>query len=156
MKHFLYIILFVTFLLTVNSPAQTVKPVDFQTFDSYFEVNNSGLKGSKSYLVLTSEKNFDKIFQPAATMGENHFLPDDAFRTRIVIATVKRGNLRKYDEVKVTENNGTLFVSYQVQDSAPGGAVYKSPLILAVDQGKYKEVVFLENGKKAGTVKIKK
>ena len=64
---------------------------DFQRYDSYFERNDSGLKGETSYLVFTSQAQFDRVFHPAPTMGPNGFLPEKAFDTELVIATVKRG-----------------------------------------------------------------
>src|SRR4051812_23899613 len=102
--------IFVLFAFAVCGFAQTktgktggnAASVDFQQFKSYFEKNNSGLKGSKSYLALPSQKRFDQVFGPAATMGPNSFLPDDAFKSKLVFATVKRGVLRSYDNIKVT------------------------------------------------------
>ena len=35
-------------------------------------------------------------------------------------------------------------------------ASFSSPLIVAVDKGKYREVVFMENGQRAGSVRLKK
>jgi hypothetical protein len=154
----------VLFALTVCGFAQTsadktanaAASVNFEQFHSYFEKNNSGLKGDRSYLALTSQKQFDKVFGPAATMGTNSFLPPDAFKSKVIVATIKRGALRKYDNVKATEERGTLFVWYDANDDQPGSATYNSPLILAIDKGKYKEVVFMENGKKAGTARLAK
>jgi hypothetical protein len=153
----------VLFALTVCGFAQAAKtantaaPVNFQEFHSYFAKNNSGLKGERSYLALSSQKQFDRVFGPAATMGPNSFLPTDAFKSKVVVATIKRGGaLRRYDNVKVTGERGKLFVWYDAKDDAPGSATYNSPLILAVDKGKYKEVVFMENGKKAGTARLTK
>lgn len=162
MRQLLFIFAIATFLFAADGMAQTVKtgkstPVNFQTYDSYFEKNNSGLKGEKSYLVFTNQSQFDKIFGAAAVMGQNNFLPDEAFKTKIIVAVIKHGgSLRKYNDVKVTAEKGKLMVWYTAKDDAPGSATFNSPLILGVDKGKYKEVVFMENGKKAGIVKLKK
>jgi inhibitor of cysteine peptidase len=152
----------VLFAITVCGFAQTsahktanaAASANFEQFHSYFEKNNSGLKGDKSYIALTSQKQFDKVFGPAATMGPNSFLPTDAFKSKVVVATIKRGALRKYDNVKATEEGGTLFIWYDAKDDEPSSATFRSPLILAVDKGKYKQVVFMENGKKAGTARL--
>ena len=131
-------------------------PLDFERYESYFEKNNSGLKGDKSFLMLGSQKQFDKVFGAAATMGQNSFLPDDAFKSKIVVAVLKRGNLRRYENIKVTTEKGKLLVWYDAADEAPSGATFSSPLILAVNKGKYKEVVFMENGKRTGVARLKK
>lgn len=128
--------------------------VAFERYESYFEKNNSGLKGEKSYLAVGSQKRFDGIFGAAATMDDNNFLPDDAFKSKIIVATIKRGSLRKYEDVKITAEKGKLIVSYKVKDDALSSATFSSPLILAVAQGKYKEVVFMENGKRVGKAKL--
>lgn len=129
-------------------------PVNFQRFESYFENNNSGLKGDKSFLTATSQNQFDMIFGSAAVMGQNSFLPENVFTTSLVVAAIKRGAMRTYSDVKVMAENGKLFVWYTAKDAAPSSATYSSPLILAVAKSKYKEIVFMENGKKAGSVKI--
>ena len=162
MKQVLYILAVITFIFVADGMAQNMKagknigPVEFQQYDSYFEKNNSGLKGETSYLVLANQEQFDKVFGSAATMGQNNFLPPDVFNSKIVLATIKRGSMRHYEDVKVTTGNRKIFVWYKAKDDAPGSATFSTPLILAVDKGKYNEVVFMKNGKKAGTVKFKK
>jgi hypothetical protein len=127
------------------------RALKFQRHDgSYFEKNNSGLKGEKSYLVFTDQQQFDRVFGPAARMGANDFLPRDAFNTKIVVAAIKRGSMRRYSDVKVTEENGVLLVSYTATDDKPGSASFRVPLILAVEKGGYSGVVFVENGERVG------
>jgi hypothetical protein len=129
---------------------------DFRRYDSsYFEKNNSGLGGEKSYLVLTDREQFDKVFGPAAVMSGNTFLPRDTFESKIIVATIKRGSMRRYSDVTLTEKDGALMVSYTAEDEGPGSATYRVPLILAVDKGEYAEVVFIENGERAGAVKLR-
>ena len=130
--------------------------LEFQRYDSsYFEKNNSGLEGEKSYLVLTDKEQFEKVFGPAARMSKNTFLPPDTFESKIIVATIKRGSMRRYSDVTLTEKGGELLVSYTAIDDKPGSATYRVPLILAVDKGEYDEVVFMENGERAGAVKLK-
>jgi hypothetical protein len=160
MKKMLFALAAVALLFPATGMARTKKvggetPVDFHEYTSYFENNDSGLRGQKSYLVITSRKRFNKVFGPAAVMGTNSFIPDDTFKTRIIVTTIKRGDHRDYSDVKVTEKNGILWVSYTTKDSPPGGATYRCPLIIAVDKGKYKEVVFMENGKRAGMARLR-
>src|ERR1700761_6737778 len=115
MKKMLFALAAVALLFPTYGMAKPKKvggetPVDSQQYTSYFEKNNSGLRGQKSYLVVTNQKQFDKIFGPAAAMGTNSFIPDDTFKTKIIVTTIKRGNLRDYSDVKVTEKNGILWV----------------------------------------------
>ena len=57
----------------------------------------------------------------------------------------------------MTAQAGTLTVSYTARPVGTGGtAKFASPMVVAVEKGDYKEVVFVENGKKAGTAKIGK
>jgi len=149
-----------TLLFAVSVTAQSRNnrggaAVEFQQYDgSYFERNDSGLTGEKSFLVLTDQGQFDRIFGAAATMGRNDFLPPDTFATKIIVATIKRGGFREYSDVKVTAKGRDLLVSYNAKDSEPGSATYSTPLILSVSKGKYRSVVFVENGKRVGTVKL--
>jgi hypothetical protein len=58
---------------------------------------------------------------------------------------------------KVTADGDTLYVQYEAKKGPEAANTkYASPLIVSVDKGKYTTVVFLENGKKAGTVKLDK
>jgi len=154
------ILTMITLLFVVHAFAQkggAERELDFQRYDSYFEGNNSGLKGKTSYLVFNSQAKFDKIFHPAATMGKNSFLPERAFQTKLVVATVTRGSfIRKYDLTKVTSKNGKLYVWYTIKDREEGSASFNSPLILAVDKKKYSQIVFMEDGKRAGAIPFSK
>ena len=162
MKQVLYIFAAITLIFVAESRAQTMKagentsPVEFQQYDSYFEKNNSGLKGKTSYLVIANQEQFDKVFGPAPTAEQNNFLPPDVFKSKIVFATIKRGSMRHYNDVKVTTGNGKIFIWYTAKDDAPNSATFSTPLILAIDKGKYNEVVFMENAKRVRTAKLKK
>ena len=102
--------------------------------------------------MLTDQQQFDRVFGPAAKMGPNAFLPRDAFANKIVVAAIKRGSMRRYSDVAVTEENGVLLVSYKAADDKPGSATYRVPLILAVEKGEYSGVIFMENGERVGVV----
>jgi hypothetical protein len=129
------------------SQRRSEQQVNFQRYDSYFEGNDSGLKGKTSYLVFTSQTEFDRVFHPAATMGQNNFLPEKTFDTKLVMATISRGNfLRKYDIAKVVAKKRTILVWYTFKDTQERSARFNSPLILAVDKDNYSQIVFVENG----------
>jgi hypothetical protein len=143
---------------TDTTTAGPERKLEFKRYDSsYFERNDTGLTTQTSYLVFTSRAQFDKIFGAAPTMGQNHFLPDNTFDTKIVVAAIARGHfLRKYDDPKVTTTNGMIYVSYKIKDAEQKSATFASPLILAVDKGEYSEVVFTENGKRVGAATFPK
>jgi hypothetical protein len=134
---------------------QTIK---YQVHRGYFESNKSGLKGDVSFLAFTEEKAFDKIFGKAFVLGKKpNFLPRNAFESNIAFATIKRGGtIWTYKVDKVTADEGTLYVQYEASANDGGGARFASPLIVSVDKGKYSKVVFIENGKRAGTADIEK
>jgi len=158
MRRIFYLLAVMTLFSVPHALAQggEGREVEFERYDSsYFEKNNSGMNDEKSYLVLTDQEQFDKVFHPAPRAGKNTFLPSNTFETKIIIATIKRGSMRRYSDVTVTEKDGVLTVSYTAEDDKPGSATYRVPLILAVDKGEYDEVVFMENGERAGEVKLK-
>ena len=132
------------------------RKLDFQRYDSsYFERNDTGLTAQTSYLVFTSQAQFDKIFGAAPTMGRNNFLPNNTFNTKVVFATIARGHfLRTYDDPKVTTKDGKIYVWYKVKDAQQASATFASPLILAVDKGQYSEIIFMEDGKRVGAAKF--
>ena len=155
MKRTLWIVTAITLAFAGQAFAVKSAPernLDFQRYDgSYFERNDTGLTAQSSYMVLTSRAQFDKIFGAAATGGQNNFLPDNLFKTKVVIAAITRGHfLRVYDSPKVTTKNGKIYVWYKVNDRQQESATYASPLILAVDKGRYSQVIFMQDGKRVG------
>ena len=80
------------------------KELKFDTHNGYFESNKSGLKGDVSFLAIGDAKTFDGIFGKAATMGPKpNWLPDNAFESKIVLATIQRG--MKTVEYKVAKGD---------------------------------------------------
>jgi hypothetical protein len=127
--------------------------------DSYFEKNNSGLKGDESFLAFTDQAAFDKTFGIGRVMGKKpNVLAKDAFEKKMALAVIHRGNaLWAYKVDKVTADGDTLYLQYDAtKGKESANAKYASPLIVSIDKGKYTTVIFLENGKKAGTVKLDK
>jgi hypothetical protein len=134
------------------------KAIEYDVHDGQFEKNSSGLKGDSSYLAFADRESFDKIFGVARIMAKQNFVPKDAFDKKVVFAVIKRGNApTEYKVEKVTADDGTLYVEYTAKAKGDGGtATFASPLIVSVDNDKYKAVVFIENGKKAATEKFVK
>lgn len=150
-------------MFVVSSPLTFAKPsskafsqspqkqVAYRVYKSYFESNNSGLKGANSYLFLPDQQSFDKIFGAAAVMGNNDFLPSDSFGSKSVAAVIKRGNrIWNYAVQQVDRKGNSLYIRYKATPSIPNSATFASPLIVAVDKANYDSVVFIENGKRVG------
>ncbi len=133
------------------------KEVKFDVHAGHFEKNNSGLKGDTSFLVIPDAKAFADVFGVARTMGPKpNFVNDDTFDKKVIIATIQRGmKMVTYKVDKVTDDDGTLTIAYTTT-SKDSNAMFHSPLIVSVEKGKYKNVVFLENGKKVGTADFPK
>lgn len=142
---------------TMDSRGGQQGGVDYHQYQSYFEKNNSRLRGRVSYLAITNQVQFDKIFGAAATATDTDFLPEGAFKTKLVVAVITRGNsIREYKIKQVASDKGKLYVWYDAEDRAQESASFSSPLIVAVDKRNYREVVFMENGKRAGSVRLKR
>jgi hypothetical protein len=130
-----------------------------QHANGYFEKNNAGLKGDLSTLAITDAKTFDSIFGIGRVMGPMpNFLPEDAFDKKMVVAVIKRGNaFYQYKVDSLTTSDDALYLKYTATGNGAGGtATFASPLILSLDKGKYKSVVFFEGDKKVGKVEIGK
>jgi hypothetical protein len=115
-------------------------------------LNNSGLKGNASFLVITDAKSFGEVFGVARTMGPKpNVVADGAFVSKVILATIQRGNkLVTYEVEKVTEDDGVLYITYTSATGKESTATFHS-LIVSVDKGKYKSAEFIENGKQVGT-----
>jgi hypothetical protein len=133
--------------------------VEFDVHSGHFEKNNSGLKGDVSFLAFTDRAAFDKVFGIGAVMDKKqNFVPKDAFAKKMVVAVIHRGKaVWTYKVDKVTADGDELYVQYEATpEKESDTAKFASPLIVSVDKGKYTSVVFIENGKKAGTVNVGK
>jgi hypothetical protein len=134
------------------------KEVGFEPHKGYFESNKSGLKGDVSFLAISDAKTFDGIFGKARTMGPKpNYLADNAFETKCVLATIQRGmKTVEYKVDKVTADGDTVYIAYSTTSKESKSATFHSPLIVSLDKGKFKTVVFIENGKKVGTAEFGK
>jgi hypothetical protein len=56
----------------------------------------------------------------------------------------------------VTAEDGVLRIEYKATEGKAGTAKFTSPLIVLVSGRDYRQVVFVENGKDAGKVDVKK
>jgi hypothetical protein len=124
-----------------------------------------------SFLAFTDQSAFEKAFGKAPAKEDFTFLPNgeapgkrpnllpkNAFDKKMVVVTTVRGpNIAAYKVVKVTADGDTLYVQYQSSSAFAGNnRIWSSPLILSVDKGPYKSVVFILGTKKYGTATIPK
>jgi hypothetical protein len=132
--------------------------VPYETYDSYFESNRSGLKGPESFLVIGDRKKFDATFGVAAVQRKKpQVLAPDAFDGHLVLAAIHRGNAPwTYKLGSVAAKDGVLTVRYEATAGEAGSATFASPLILSVPKGKYTSAVFVENGKEVAAVPVGK
>lgn len=150
---FLTVITLIFSAQAAASSSAEERDVAFQLYSGgYFEKNNSGLTGAKSFLAFTDQQQFDRVFGFGAVMRSNNVpLPRGTFDNKIVLATITRGStIPQYSDVEVTVENGVLLVSYTAVDRKMGSGRFSVPFILAVDKGKYDGVIFMENGERVG------
>jgi hypothetical protein len=147
--------------MSAAAPREQAKgeKLDYQVYSGHFESNKSGLKGQESFLAFTDDEAFREVFGQVPPLGGKkfHYVKPEDFKTQLVVAAIKRGNrLWSYKVEKVTADGRTLQVRYRAEGGKEDSARFASPLILSVDRGKYTSVVFVENGKKVGTARIRK
>jgi hypothetical protein len=130
------------------------KEVKFDQHSGYFEKRTSGLKGDSSYLAIADMADFDKTFGVGFVMGKKpNVVPKDAWGKIQIAAVIKRGNATfDYTIEKVTRTGDKLTVDYKATKGAETSGMFATPLVLSVEKGDYKEVVFVENGKEAATI----
>jgi hypothetical protein len=114
--------------------------------------------GDVSYLAITDQAAFDKTFGVGFVMGKKpEVLSKDAFDKQMVLSVIRRGPVYAYSDVSVAAADGVLYVQFTSDTKGAGGtAKFSSPLIVTVEKGKWKSAVFVEGGKKVGTVELKK
>jgi hypothetical protein len=123
--------------------------VSFGIYSGYFVSNQFEPHAPESFVVITSQGQFDGVLGVAAVMNDkSHRLPEDAFKSLIVLAAITRGHAvveYKVDEVVVKE--GVVDLRYTTTPKKSDTATFASPLIVSIPKGKYSAVRFIEDGK---------
>jgi hypothetical protein len=135
------------------------KKIDFEVYDLHYEKSNEDLKGDVSFVAIPDQETFDKYFGPVPKAeGKTKAMPKEAFKTKVVASMIKREpKAWDYKVQKTTVDGDTLYVQYETKLIKDRLKInLSSPLIVAVDRGKYKSIVFIENGKKVGTADFPK
>lgn len=147
-------------LLLLAVPAIAAEPakLKFETYSGYFVSNKFEPQATASFVTARTQKQFDQVFGVAFVMGDkSHRLAPDAFKSQLVLATIKRGMaFCTYQVTTVTEKNGVVQLRYKTTAKKSESASFSCPLIISVPQGKYRAIEFHENNKLVKRLTIKK
>jgi hypothetical protein len=128
----------------------------FDTYSGYFVSNKFEPDTAASFLVVTGQRQFDKVFGVAMVMGDkSHRLPKDLFKSSIILSAIKRGPAVwefKVESVKV--DRGVVKLCYTTTAHKSDSATFACPLILSIPKGEYNAVQFIENRKPVRVVKL--
>jgi len=126
------------------------------TYSGYFVSNKFEPDAAQSFVVLADQEQFDKVFGVAFVMNDKSpRLPKDAFKTLMVIATIKRDNAFWEFKVEgVTVDEGVVRLRYKATSKKTSETMFACPLIVSIPRGKYKAVEFVENDEKVKTVEL--
>ena len=128
----------------------------FDTYSGYFVSNKFEPDAKQSFVVISSQEDFDHVFGVAFVMQDkSHRLPEDAFKSNLVLAVIKRGNaFWEYKVQSVVVEKGMAQLRYAVASKATPETTFACPLIVSVPRGEYKGVVFIDGGKQVKTVNL--
>ena len=118
------------------------------TYSGYFVMNTFEPDAAASFVLVTDQKQFEEIFHVAMVMGDkSHRLAQDAFKSNIVVAPIKRGHaFWGYKVEGVSEKDGVVELRYTATENKTE-ATFTCPLIVSIPKGKYTAIRFVENGK---------
>jgi hypothetical protein len=135
----------------LGQPSSAAEPAKlaFDTYSGYFVSNKFEPDAGESFVVITDQEQFDKVFGVAFVMGDkSHRLPKDAFKSVMVVAAIKRGSaVVEYKVASVTEAKGVVELRYATTSTKSDTATFACPLIVSIPKGDYKAVQFVEDGK---------
>ena len=150
------ILLLAIFCLGQKALAAEPTKLAFETYDGYFVSNKFEPDAAASFVVITDQKQFDKVFGAGFVMRDkSHRLPKNAFKSLMVIAPIKRGNaLVEYKVEGVSETKGVVELRYTTTEMKCDTGTFACPLIVSIPKGKYTAVQFVENGKDIKKVEL--
>ena len=154
------IVLLVILIGCLGQPALAADgaKLTFDTYSGYFVSNKFEPDAAESFVVISDQEQFNKIFGVAFVMGDkSHRLPKDAFKANIVVAAIKRGNaVVEYKVESVTETEGVVELKYTTTSQKSDTATFACPLIVSIPKGNYKAVQFVEGAKVVKKVTVGK
>lgn len=135
----------------------TTQPVQYDVHDGYFVSNQFEPAAERSFVVLTSQKDFDEVFGVGHVMhDQSHRLPKDAFDTRIVLGAIVRGKMMcEFRVVDVTVDHDVVTLNYTTTITPHDTAEFACPLIVSIPTGNYTSVRFIADEKLLKTVDLK-
>ena len=147
-------------LLLLAVPVTAAEPakLKFETYSGYFVSNKFEPQATASFVTARTQKQFNQVFGVAFVMGDkSHRLAPDAFKSQLVLATIKRGMaFCTYQVTTVTETDGVVQLRYKTTARKSESASFSCPLIISIPQGKYRAIEFHENNKLVKRLAIKK
>ena len=147
-------------LLLLAVPVTAAEPakLKFETYSGYFVSNKFEPQATASFVTARTQKQFDQVFGVAFVMGDkSHRLASDAFKSQLILATIKRGMaFCTYQVTTVTETDGIVRLRYKTTARKSESASFSCPLIISIPQGKYRAIEFHENNKLVKRLAIKK
>lgn len=147
------------FLLAWPCLARATEPTNlpFDTYSGYFVSNRFEPDAAQSFLVIASQKQFDKVFGVAVVMGDkSHRLPTDTIKSNVVLAVAKRGKaVWEFEVHDVTVDSGVVRLRYTTTSKESESATFACPLIVSIPKGEYKAVEFVEDKKTVEVVEMK-
>jgi hypothetical protein len=130
----------------------------FETYESYFISNRFEPNADESFVVITSQRQFDEVFGVAMVMNDkSRRLPKDLFKSSIVVAVINRGSsIWRYKVESVTMEGGVVQFKYtsKTRKSTAVTLTFAYPLIVSIPQGTYTAVEFVENKKLAKRIDL--
>ena len=136
----------------VFPPSSTViGPVKlpFDRYSGYFVSNKFEPDAAESFVVISDQEQFDKVFGVAMVMGDkSHRLPKDIFSGSLVFAAIKRGKaVWEFKVTDVTVEDGVVELRYTARSKPSDSATFASPLIVSVPRGDYEAIGRFGSGK---------
>ena len=145
---------------TGGGPVLAAYPITLphNTYSGYSVSNQFEPDAAESFVVITDQKQFDKVFGVAMVMGDkSHRLFKDAFQSKMVVAAIRRSSaVWKFQVDDVTVNDGVVQLQYtsKAKKSAFATLTFACPLIVSIPKGEYKAVEFIENKKPVKRIEI--
>ncbi len=141
---------------SVTLTKDTGANLTFDTYSGYFVSSKFEPKAAASFVVIHDQERFSMVFGVAMVMRDKHHrLPEDAFKSLMVIAAIKRGNaLMEYKVESVTEAKGVVELKYTTTEKKSDSTTFACPLIVSIPKGEYKAIQFVENGKPVKKVEM--
>ena len=126
-----------------------------ETLQSLFVKNDAGLDRPAHFLLLKDQKEFDRVFGPAAVMWQKKKLPPPDFTKQIVVAAIHQGKCyTEYKVSSVANMNHVTTITYTTTTKPTPTTTYACPMILTLPRAGLTAVEFVENGRSVAYLKL--